>query len=322
MTMNFRCRCFLFFISAFVISVNGFSQVRWLNVDSLFGDLPGSVHVFKTLDSLDGKPNIAYYVVADLKDKDLDFDTDTTLNRRLKPSEYFEKNKKPLIVVNTTFFSFATNQNLNVVIQDGRMVGYNIHTLPGRGKDTFTYRHPLSSAIAISRKRKADVAWVYSDSSRKHALAVQKTIPVIRDSLSIFSINTIKGKGNKFEKWKMQTAVGGGPVLVQNGVINITNNEEWRFPNKAIDDKHPRTAMGYTQDSKLIIMVVEGRNPGKAEGVSLRQLAALLKDIGCYEALNLDGGGSSCMLVNGKETIKVSDAGQRPVPAVFIIRSK
>ena len=69
-------------------------------------------------------------------------------------------------------------------------------------------------------------------------------------------------------------------------------------------------------------MVVEGRNPGKAEGVSLRQLAALLKDIGCYEALNLDGGGSSCMLVNGKETIKVSDAGQRPVPAVFIIRSK
>ena len=105
MTMNFRCRCFLFFISALVISVNGFSQVRWLNVDSLFGDLPGSVHVFKTLDSLDGKPNIAYYVVADLKDKDLDFDTDTTLNRRLKPSEYFEKNKKPLIVVNTTFFS-------------------------------------------------------------------------------------------------------------------------------------------------------------------------------------------------------------------------
>ena len=121
----------------------------------------------------------------------------------------------------------------------------------------------------------------------------------------------------------MQTAVGGGPVLVQNGEISITNNEELKFAGKAIDDKHPRTAMGYTRDQKLIIMVIEGRNAGKAEGASLTQEAKMLMDVGCYEALNLDGGGSSCMLVNGKETIRVSDpVGQRPVPAVFMIRLK
>ena len=89
------------------------------------------------------------------------------------------------------------------------------------------------------------------------------------------------------------------------------------------NDRHPRTAMGYTEDGKLIILVIEGRHPGIAEGANLKEEAALLLSLHCYEALNLDGGGSSCMLINGKETIKPSDKeGERPVPGVFIIRRK
>lgn len=121
----------------------------------------------------------------------------------------------------------------------------------------------------------------------------------------------------------MKTAVGGGPVLLQTGKIQITNNEELKFAGNAIEDKHPRTAMGYTKDNKLIILAVQGRFPGIAEGATLGQEAKILQDLGCWEALNLDGGGSSCMLINGKETIKPSDAtGQRAVPAVFLIRKK
>jgi exopolysaccharide biosynthesis protein len=124
-----------------------------------------------------------------------------------------------------------------------------------------------------------------------------------------------------FSKWKMKTAVGGGPVLLQLGKIRITNNEELKFTGKAIDDKHPRTAMGYTKDNKLIFLVIEGRHPGIAEGATLTQEAQLLREINCWEAINLDGGGSSCLLLNGKETIKPSDKeGQRPVPAVFIVK--
>ena len=80
--------------------------------------------------------------------------------------------------------------------------------------------------------------------------------------------------------------------------------------------------MGYTKDGKLIILVIEGRNKN-AGGATLFQGAQIFKDLGCWEALNLDGGGSSCLLINGKETIKPSDiTGQRPVPAIFIIRKK
>jgi hypothetical protein len=308
------------------------AQLKWINVDSEFGNLPSSVHVYKTTDSLDGKPNIAYYVEADIKNKKLEFTTDTTYQRRLTPSQFYEKNKKPLVVVNCTFFSFATNQNLNVVIKDGKLVGYNIHSISGRGKDTFTYRHPFGSAIGISKKRKADVAWLLTDSLIKYPSASQIPYTVNRDSVANTSYNYFREIHPKvpeiappafpFRKWQMKTAVGGGPVLLQNNTIRITNNEELKFPGKAIEDKHPRTAMGYTNGNKLIILVVQGRFPGIAEGATLTQEAQILKDIGCNEALNLDGGGSSCMLVNGKETIKVSDKeGQRPVPAVFIVKA-
>ncbi len=320
------------FSSFFCLQVN--SQLQWQNVDSLFQPLPPSVHVYKTTSLLDGKPNIAYYVEADLKDKKLDFTVDTTYQRRLTPSKFYEKNGNPLLVVNTTFFSFATNQNLNVVIKDKKLVGYNIHTINGRGKDTFTYHHPFGSAIGISKRREADVAWLYSDTSLKFSYARQASIKAVKDSANYFRLNDArrivsqsiepeKKARINFNKWKMKTAVGGGPVLLQNGEIKITNNEEMKFGGKAIDDKHPRSAMGYTKDNKLIILVIEGRNPGIAEGATLTQEAQIFKDLGCWEALNLDGGGSSCMLVNGKETIKISDAGgQRPVPAVFIIQQK
>lgn len=307
------------------ITVN--AQLRWINMDTAFGDLPSSVHVYKTTDPLDGKPNIAWYMEADINDKKLEFVADTTLQRRLTPQQFYEKNGQPVLVVNSTFFSFATNQNLNVVIKDGKLVSYNIHSIAGKGKDTLTYRHPFGSAIGISKKRKADVGWLYTDSSSRWPLVLPATIAASKDSNNFYKSfadakNRKKARSDSYrmEKWEMQTAVGGGPVLLQEGEIKITNEEELKFYGKAINDKHPRTAMGYTKDNKLIVLVIEGRNTGVAEGATLIQMGQIFKDIGCWEALNLDGGGSSCMLVNGKETIKPSDKKQRAVPAVFMIK--
>ena len=325
----------LIFIIFFSVGANFLiAQPKWVNVDDQFQPLPPNFHVYKTTDSLDGKPFIAYYADVKLKDKNLEFTTDTTYKRRLTPKQFFEKNNNPLLVVNTTFFSFATNQNLNVVITNSKLVSYNVHSIAGRGKDTFTYRHPMGSAIGISKKRKADVAWLFTDSLQKSPYATQQIMPVLKDSISNIDLKRMKSIIHpnpelyappyfSFNKWKMKTAVGGGPVLVQNGTIKITSNEELKFTGKAIDDKHPRTCMGYTADGRLIIMVIQGRFAGIAEGATLTQQAKLLVALGCEEALNLDGGGSSCMLINGKETIKPSDKeGERAVPAVFIIKYK
>src|SRR5436190_4920506 len=308
----------------FIIPLTSLAQQKWINVDSAFQPLPANFHVYKTTDSLDGKPFIAYYAEAKLKDKNLVFTADTSKSRRLTPLKFYEKNDNPLLVVNCTFFSFETNRSLNVVIKNGALLAFNNHTIPMRGKDTFQYRHPLGSAIGIDKKRNADVAWLLTDSSDKYAYATQFERTATKDSIPFIYFvgekNMKYGSSGRtdvdfrkekwkpvFKKWKMKIAVGGGPVLLQNGEIQITNNEELKFAGKAIEDKHPRTCMGYTNDGRLIIMVIEGRHPGIAEGATLTQEAQLLKDLGCMEALNLDGGGSSCMIINGKETIKPSE---------------
>ena len=310
-----------FLIIVCIVPSIAFSQVRWENVDSLFQPLPSSIHVFVTHDSIEGKPNIAYYVSADMKDKSIDFTTQIGNGQRYTPTQYFEQEQKPLLVMNSTFFEFVHNSNQNVVIKDGNLLAYQVHTIAGKGKDTLTYRHAFGSAIGISKKRKADVAWLYTDSTDAFAYASEQVINAFKDSVMHHSQKEMLRAGS-FRKWKVTTAVGGGPVLLQNGNVQITNNEELKFAGKAINDKHPRTAMGYTADGKLILMVIEGRFPGKAEGVTLTQEANMLKEIGCVEALNLDGGGSSCLLINGKQTITPSDKeGQRAVPAVFIVRT-
>lgn len=311
-----------FFFAWLLLSISGHTQSIWTNVSDSFGVLPSSVSVYFTQTPLDGKPNRAFYLIADLKDKHLQFATDTTYKRRLTPNGFYEKNQAPIAVMNTTFFSFQTHQNLNLVIRDKKMVGYNIHSLPGRGKDTLTWRHPAGSAIGIFKNRSADIAWTYTDSSRRYPWANQKPLGLVRDSNARVSYSFFKRNQSGWRKWKPVAAVGGGPVLLQNGAIQVTNNEEWKFAGKAIEDKHPRSAMGYTANGKLVLLVVEGRMPGRAEGATLTQLARMLQEIGCVEALNLDGGGSSCLLVNGKETIKPSDKeGQRAVPGVFLIFS-
>ncbi len=310
--------------STIIISAN--AQSNWINIDSLYEPLPPSMHVYRSSDSVDEKPNVMYYAIADLKDKRLNFTTDTTYKRRLTPTEFYQKNTHPLLVVNSSFFSFATDQNLNVVIKNGKLIGYNEETIAGKGTDTLTYYHSFFGTLGISKQRKADVAWVYTDSTTKIPFASQKPIPFFRDSIESLNFNYLKSKTKNesvnFKKWKMKTAIGGGPVLLQNGEIKITNNEERKFPGNAVNNLEPRTAIGYTKDQKIIILVCEGRSTNAA-GLSLIQLAKIFKELGCVEAVNLDGGGSSCMLINGKETNTPSTKGiQRPVPSVFLIETR
>jgi Phosphodiester glycosidase len=307
----------VFFLNCFSLIISfSFGQVRWTAIED---SLPTGVRLFRTSDSLNGRPFIAYYIEANLKNKKLEFTTRSGNGQRYTPSQFYAKEGAPVVVVNGTFFSFTTNQNLNVLIRDGKVLSYNIPALKSRTSDSFYY--PTRSAIGISSGRKPDVAWLFTDTAEKWPYAFQ-TRPIVAKGVtndpSFLDLNTI----DAWKWWKMKTAIGGGPVLIQEGRVNVTNEEEQMFVN-GLADLHPRTAMGYTKNRRLIILVVQGRNPGIAEGTTLTEEARILADLGCYEALNLDGGGSSCMLVNGKETIKPSDKeGQRPVPGVFIINAK
>ena len=91
---------------------------------------------------------------------------------------------------------------------------------------------------------------------------------------------------------------------------------------------HPRTALGFDDSGAwLLLVVVDGRQPGFSEGVTLRELAEILLSQGCSRSINLDGGGSSILLVRepgkGVRTVN-SPSGKlhRPVPVMLGVREK
>lgn len=301
------------------LSVNLRAQLRWVDVTSDFGKLPSNLKVYRTTDSLAGRPFIGYCVIVPLKNKKVEFTTQVGNGKRFKPTEYYLSEDSPLVIINGTFFSFQTNQNLNTVIRNGEIVAYNVTAVKSQNSDSFYYA--TRGAIGIKRNRKADVAWLFTDSLQRWPYAFQDR-PIVAKGKNpkptINDLNTL----DSWTRWRMNTAIGGGPVLVKDQTLMVTNKEEQMFVN-GDKDKHPRTAMGYTSDGKLVLLAIQGRFPGIAEGATLEEEGNILLDLGCVEALNLDGGGSSCLLINGKETIKPSDKeGQRAVPAVFIIHSK
>src|SRR6266480_5675232 len=168
------------------------AQLNWSRADSLFGELPSSVKVFMSNDSLAGKPFIAYYVEALLKDRKLDFTTQAGYGKRFTPTEYYTQQKNPVLVVNGTFFSFQTNQNLNLLVKNKKLLSYNVTALKGKGNDSNYFYYPTRSAIAISKKRKADVAWTFTDSAIKYVYAFEDSPAIAKGKDPIPTINKLR----------------------------------------------------------------------------------------------------------------------------------
>lgn len=98
---------------------------------------------------------------------------------------------------------------------------------------------------------------------------------------------------------KACNAVSASPVLVRHGIP--IDPAEWEHVfTPGAKDPHPRTAAGITRDGKtLLLVLVDGRQPNYSEGVTLRELAFLMVEFGADIALNLDGGGSSTLVMEG-----------------------
>jgi len=116
-------------------------------------------------------------------------------------------------------------------------------------------------------------------------------------------------------------AVAGGPRLLLDGKEVVDEVGEMR--DSFNQTRHPRTALGISQDEKtLYLVVVDGRQTGHSIGIDLYDLAEFLKGLGSYQAMNLDGGGSSTMVVRDEIANRPSDsAGPRPVTNCLMVVS-
>jgi hypothetical protein len=112
-------------------------------------------------------------------------------------------------------------------------------------------------------------------------------------------------------------AIGGGPRLLAGGAV-----ADEGFTSTLVERRHPRTAMGVLPDGRIVLLVVDGRSPPHSLGMTLLELAMELRRLGAVDAMNLDGGGSSTMVVNGRVVNLPSDeTGEREVATALLILS-
>ena len=109
--------------------------------------------------------------------------------------------------------------------------------------------------------------------------------------------------------------ISGGPYLVKNGEVFVDMTAQKL---QAIGGRNPRSAIGYTKDNNFIFVAVDGRE-GSSIGMTLMELANFMQSIGCVGAINLDGGGSTVMYVNGRVVNKPQQTGGIPLSNVIIL---
>lgn len=115
-------------------------------------------------------------------------------------------------------------------------------------------------------------------------------------------------------------AVCGGPRLVSDGRCDINGRAE-KFSSSIINGRHPRTAVALTFDGDLLMIVVDGRSK-RNSGMKLNELADYLKKLAARHAINLDGGGSSSMIVRGRIVNSPSDGSERRISNGILVTSR
>jgi len=122
----------------------------------------------------------------------------------------------------------------------------------------------------------------------------------------------------------INSLIGGWPRLVKDGINLITVNDslEGSLP-RFTNSRHPRTGIGFSKDSSAIFFItVDGRQQ-TSRGMTLLEFADLMISEGIYQGLNLDGGGSTTMVINNKIVNNPSDkTGERKVGNCIMLIKK
>jgi hypothetical protein len=188
----------------------------------------------------------------------------------------------------------------------------------GRRRDTllFVRRGAISTASGSAIPRDGGVLAAYGRGSRAkevQSLADGDTVKLVLSTLP----RPTHGASPSL-------VIGGWPRILRNGA-NVASEApvvEGTISGNA-EARHPRTAIGFSRDSTtLYVMVVDGRS-AKSAGVTLVELANLMRAVGAWDALNFDGGGSTTMLVGGALVNAPTDsAGEREVGNALAIVKK
>ncbi len=277
----FALHLFLFFLS-----VSHYPQsITWSEISTQYA-LPQGVNLYKgtrTSPALN-----VWYLKVDLKKGNV------AVKPYLNPAgkegiTAFSGRFNAIAAVNGGYFDLASNASYSALINPGTVLAKNIASVVRDGKTYILTR----SFWGIKETRDMSVDWIYHFGNRVIDMYAFKSPTPNVSGTPAPAPSPLNGSPG----YEIIAGIGGGPTLIDNDTIKITYNEEVFWGSGVgLSNRDPRSAIGFTRNKEVILLVADGRQAA-SEGLSLPELAQLMKDLGCIEAMNLDGGGSSQMAV-------------------------
>ncbi len=205
--------------------------------------------------------------------------------------------------INAGFFSASAS--VSSVVYPGQVIATNITSVTRDGK-TYPIIRPL---FAINNDKRPATKWVYHHSPQLNDLYFyQQPLAYVCDDQSPRPA-PLKANGTQYQN--IAYGIGGGPQLIKNGVINITYCQEVFWGSGILlTDYRPRTAVGFTQNNRVMLFVTNT--------MLISEVAETLLALGCHEAINLDGGSSTAMAVGGTTLYNQG----RAVPTILAVVHK
>ena len=261
-------------------------EVTWTRMEG-FSFQEDGIEAFVGTD--DAHPLRAWYVRADIRRADVSVDVLAADDEdgRMTVSEFAETSGA-CAAVNGGYFRMdeEPSSHVGLLVSGGRIIS---HSTTGvyRGDLRYTVTR---ATLGFDEADSAAIGWT---ASRNDTVFVWNRPLSNRSERPVTSLDL-----STADYWSVEDAVSGGPAIVSDGRVDIALDEEVFF-DTTIPEIHPRTAAGITATGDLILMVVDGRQ-GTSRGVDLENLARLMLQAGAEEAINLDGGGSSSLVLDGQ----------------------
>ena len=285
------------------------SAEKWEKKDN-YGTLPSYISVYKYKQTVSGKNVQAYIAVADMNNKSVRFKVLGEKTGYKTPTQFYDTNEKPSVVLNGGYFWSGTS--LGLIIRDSKTISIQQPVTNRDFNGAPTPYYPTQGVFGMDKNKVFSAHYAYESQSVLYAYPVPSPNKA-GDMPQAVPSKSFPANG---KPWAPVEAIGAGPLLIKDGVYKNEWEAELFDAASGVGptSNHPRSAVAYHPSGKVVFFVCEGRNKTPlTPGLTMKDMADLFLDLGCTDAINLDGGGSSCMLIRGQETIIPSEGTQRTV---------
>ncbi|HCT24414.1 MAG TPA: hypothetical protein DIW54_14250 [Chitinophagaceae bacterium] len=291
----------------------------WKYASLLSAAFPAGVELYFFDTLFQGRKTKAFCLAYDSKRSNIEFKP--VLSATLKKPSDFYKEEAGVVYGCLNGGFFGGSQSFSLVQYNGVVQSANIKSVSRSFNGVSTAYYPTRAAFGITSTGSPMTAWIYHVGAGNNDIyAYPSPSPNVEGSAPQAVPTESFPAGAT--RWTTTSAIGGSPMLVRNSNVLISDAAELISINN--NTSRPRSAIGFNSNGIVLLLAVEGDNTAAGyTGLNLTELANMLKDLNCVEAINLDGGGSTSMVVANQLLVRPGDSGvERPVISVIIIKQK